>query len=904
MIKEIKYGSYSAAPGDHDSLEGDLAVALNLIPEQGTIKPVLPPKVIAQIPGDPYLPIDKGRKIVCIHQTSAFKHFIVAIEFDGLSPQHPPYTYLYRWDGTEGSGLVRLGYKAFNEIYKVEPVGNTLVVLTDTGIHYYLWKSGAYQYLGNHLPELDLQFELTDGKEYESDEHKVEWNLTGYDDTFDDALTPISWFSMDYQASSGASNGKEEGAKLRQGIMASLNDVVADICIDKRFAFPLFVRYAFRLYDGDSITMHSAPALLVPTLNAPTLNMGWAGISYDRMSVKGPAKIKASFTGYKLHCKPLDVSQLERLAQWSDIVSSVDIFISPQFYTYNQGAKDREIIIDSELPMPPLNTRLASDIKDNGNFYLLKQIRLSKDMPQRNKLLQGEGDVIDFDFEPTNDNIVVRERMTDDYGTHDELYADKSFAYNNRLNLAGVSKRIFNGFNPACMWRKIGDTDSATTSATVVVETDGREIIVQSPSGVVYYANRSSEKVLWFYYPDPSAKRAYLNIGGNNVELELIAHPMLNGAYFCSLNEDAVQQSVDSIPTPSTPEERIVSMPNKVYTSEVNNPFYFPSTGINSIGTGNVLGICAAVRPVSTGQMGYADLYIFADSGVWVAKINDKGTYSDVTLATGDICINPDSITQMETSVLFTTDRGIMLISGSQAQCISEAIDDKGAFVPGMTGYIDRLAELNGLGVIDVRPFREFLGTNKDNGCRMIYDYRGQRIIVYNPATSPVDDGSAAVKFPYAYIYSLESHKWGMMQSDISYTVRSYPEALAVTHDGHLVNFSEHVEVMQGSALYGSQLLVTRPLTLDQPDILKTVNTVLQRGLFRKRQQHVQSALYASRDLFNWHLVSSSDNENMRGFSGTPYKWFRVALLLHLAADESVTGCSIQFQIRFNNRIR
>lgn len=875
MIKEIKYNGFSASPGDHEALEGDLCVAMNLIPEHNTIRPVLPPKVIAQIPGDPNLPNDKGRKVMCVHQTSAFKHFIVAIDYEGL--YGTPFTYLYSWE--PDSGMSRIGDRSFTQVYKVEPVGNTLVVLTDTGIHYYLWKSGAYQYLGTHLPELDLQFSLIQGKEYVSEEHVVDWDITD-PDTFD-TPTPIEWFNSDGKNYDESYTGKDILAKLKQGIMASLNEATADALADKCFTFPFFVRYAFRMYDGNSLVMHSSPALMVPTLNTPKLNMGWSGITADGKSVDNPAKITASVMGFKLHCKPLDVSQVEQLSQWSDIISSVDIFISPQFYTYNQGAKDREIVIDSPQPRPPINAKLKSDIRNNGNFYLLKEIRLSKGMPQHNKLLNTAGNVVELDFEPSNDNIVVRERMTDDYGTHDELYADKSFAYNNRLNLAGVSKRIFNGFNPACMWRKFGDTASATASATVVVEKDGREIIVQSPSGVVYYDGRSSEKVLWFYYPDPSAKRAYLNIGGNNVELELIAHPMLNGAYFCSLEEDAVQQSVDSIPAPSTDDERMVDMPNKVYTSEVNNPFYFPSTGINSIGTGNVLGICAAVRPVSTGQMGYADLYIFADSGIWTAKINKEGTYSDVTLATGDICINPDSITQMETSVLFTTDRGIMLISGSQAQCISEAIDDDGQPFTLQHPAVDDMATMLGLDV-NISPFKDFI-----QECRMVYDYTGQRIIVYNPG------------YNYAYIYSLESNKWGMMESDIDYSVRAYPAALAVNRNGELVNCS----VGDGSAAV-TQMLITRPLSLDLPDVQKTVRAVLQRGLFIKRRGHVRSILFASRDMLDWFSMMSSKDEDMRGFSGTGFKWFRIGLLLQLEPHESIQGCSIQYDTKYTNRLR
>ena len=862
MIKEIKYNGFSASPGDHEALEGDLCVAMNLIPEHNTIRPVLPPKVIAQIPGDTNLPIDKGRKIVCIHQTSAFKHFIVAIEFDGLSPQHPPYTYLYRWDGTEGSGLVRLGYKAFNEVYKVEPVGNTLVVLTDTGIHYYLWRNGSYRYLGTHIPELDLRISAVSSL----------WDVRsdGYKVAVDSGTTADS---INYASDATLRH------ELKQAVMAAANNVISKVFKMKSLAFPVFVRYALRLYD-DSIINHSAPILVIPTMEAPIVDMGWTVTEGANPTVQTDADVTALFAQWFPVYQVMNaVSAIERFEDWKDIVTGVNFYFSPQFYTYDQAISDDKINLFGSKVLPDRD--IENDVKNNGNFFLIESVNIDNILTNRSPVPGSElySDVIHIDFEPSNDNIVVRERMTDDYGTHDDMMADRSFAYNNRINLAGVKKKLFNGFNPECMWYRIGDNNTASTTHTVVIETDGREIVVQSPAGLVNYD--ATNTVIWYYYPNANAKRVYVDIGGTCYMLRLTAHPTLNGAYFYGLSGDASVETVSTIPTPSTDDERIVDMPNKVYTSEVNNPFYFPSTGINSIGTGNVLGICAAVRPVSTSQFGYADLYIFADSGIWTAKINDKGTYSDVTLATGDICINPDSITQMETSVLFTTDRGIMLISGSKAQCISEAIDDDGQPFTLQHPAVDDMATMLGLDV-GISPFKDFV-----RECRMVYDYTGQRIIVYNPG------------YNYAYIYSLESNKWGMMQCNIDYSIRAYPAALAVTRDGELVNCS----VGDGTAAV-TQMLITRPLSLDLPDVQKTVRAVMQRGLFRKHQGHVRSILFASRDMLDWFSMMSSKDEDMRGFSGTGFKWFRIGLLLQLEPHESIQGCSIQYDTKYTNRLR
>ena len=140
------------------------------------------------------------------------------------------------------------------------------------------------------------------------------------------------------------------------------------------------------------------------------------------------------------------------------------------------------------------------------------------------------------------------------------------------------------------------------------------------------------------------------------------------------------------------------------------------------------------------------------------------------------------------------------------------------------------------------------------------------------------------------------SKMWGTMRSNVLHSLNSYPESLAVDHAGALVSFS----IDSGSTLPG--LLVSRPIKLGSPDILKTIDTMIQRGYFRKGS--VKCALYGSRDLFSWHLVRSSLDHFLRGFRGTPYKYFRIVLLCNLDQDESVSGCSINFTPRLTNRLR
>ena len=178
-----------------------------------------------------------------------------------------------------------------------------------------------------------------------------------------------------------------------------------------------------------------------------------------------------------------------------------------------------------------------------------------------------------------------------------------------------------------------------------------------------------------------------------------------------------------------------------------------------------------------------------------------------------------------------------------------------------------------------IRPFSNFL-----TSCRMLYDYTNQHIIVYNPS------------YDYAYVYSLKSHTWGMMRCDIESNFNSYPEALAMTKDGKLVNFS------YTEAATTASLVITRPFKLDAPDTFKTIDTIIQRGMFLST--HVQQVLYGSNDLFHWHTVWSSVDKIMRGFRGTPYKAYRLALICNFDRGESIHSCTVAFEPRMTNQLR
>ena len=95
---------------------------------------------------------------------------------------------------------------------------------------------------------------------------------------------------------------------------------------------------------------------------------------------------------------------------------------------------------------------------------------------------------------------------------------------------------------------------------------------------------------------------------------------------------------------------------------------------------------------------------------------------------------------------------------------------------------------------------------------------------------------------------------------------------------------------------------------MDAPDSLKRIHSIITRGYFKKG--NVMSAVYGTRDLFNWQLIWTSKDHYLRGYSGTPYKYFMVVLETRLNentaqnGEERIAGFSVDFDTAMTNQQR
>ena len=191
---------------------------------------------------------------------------------------------------------------------------------------------------------------------------------------------------------------------------------------------------------------------------------------------------------------------------------------------------------------------------------------------------------------------------------------------------------------------------------------------------------------------------------------------------------------------------------------------------------------------------------------------------------------------------------------------------------------------MNGTPASDITyiPFRQFM-----KGADMAYDYYGGHVIVFNPEQT------------YAYVYSMKSKMWGIMHSDIKKRMNIYPGSYAINENNQIVDLYQ--DRLSADTPY---FLCTRPFGFDDAEAFKTIYAQITRGHFRKGKGKCGMALYGSNDMFRWYLISTSADKYLRGMCGTPYKYFRLALVGYLSPDESLSGFSTEFKTRWNNKLR
>ncbi len=736
MIKEIKYTGYTAQPSDYEAPDGQLAFSLNLLQEgEGAIHPIMPPSKIRSFASG---------------QTPIFQHKATGATYLIITERKPTVgrSFLYFCDYNDSSSPIKYFGSFTGKFLSCTAVGNTLIVVSSDGMQYYLYKDGGYTELGDRPPFVSISFgmarkgQLDDGITSEYANCPI-WSS----DYFVGSAQPPGRRTLHPKTAEDEALLNSYSTAV-MGLL--LSSVAENVTSKSMFYQPFFVRYAFRLFDG-SYAWHSAPVLMLPEICPPrvrilehptidssrtlTIKYGlqvpyfaltkricadgledlekWADLitsvdvfvsapiyTYSQSDgVQGWCSMASLYARREVYASDFSTSSSgsstssgnHRPSNSSQPSTSREpvpeyAFVGHYATSVTGSSEDRKVKLSDYVNYAAWDImpaeKFEESIIDCNLFYLYKSIPL-KEIQKDNEPVVLMSDNVDLS------QLVTRQVLADDWQSHFQMMPTYATVYNSRVHLCGMNLRLP---DPLPIASSVAATGNSAQQSSVSVRVWSIRNGVKCSVVSKYHTDAdlfplSSELPRWLWYPDPSAYMMMLQQGSQTIILNLKPHPTLNGAYwFAGLDADPTVENAESDPV-TLPEYALV--PSKVYVSDATNPFSFPATGVITVGSGTVFALSSAAKALSQGQFGQFPLYAFTSEGVWALEVSSTGVYSARQPITRDVCNNVDGITQIDSSVLFPSDRGIMLLSGSTAQCISDSID---TIVPLETSSLPRIS--------------------------------------------------------------------------------------------------------------------------------------------------------------------------------------------------------------------
>ena len=689
----VGLGGISRNTDDGVSKDGMCSELINARPKNGSIEPVGRPILERQFA--------EGISPVFVHKNGTYEHLI----------SYANDIVLFDSDKVDGQWVVKnTAFAQIPGVKQIQSVGNILVMATGESIHYAIFIGGEYTYLGDQIPEPSIRFSCI----------KEE---AAYSDDISCNLEP----AVRIQDVGSLATLNEAGEKIiTNSFKASYYKLLQEDVYDAgHVIYPVLVRYAVRLFD-ESYVMHSSP-LLVGEPNFIRMAVSKTKFDFDSLSVEG-------FT-YKLIANPRTIGvkyDLSGLSGWKDVASSVDIFVSRPFVINDLDSTIKTVtVLDKNNMMVDLpfksESELLEEIGEISNFYLVKSIPIG-DISNGFENIFAEGKAFK--------NLEQQEVATDDDFTRSRITGNL-YTYNGKLHVGNIREKLAKPY-PLGMFA-VSDINEFTVNTEVHVKTESGMKIVHGAS-TAYGAMVSP----YLSYPDSRAVKMIIYNDKYYDEIPLKPHPFLNIAY--SLKGLYPHSITDKYGTYTPlPEDSVSVAPNKLKVSNVSNPFYFPAKQTYTVSSRNIVAMATATTALSTGQFGQFPLYVFTGEGVFALSVGTGDiAYANSFSVTRDVCNNPDSIVSTDDAIVFSTDSGLKVLSGSTVRDISSDMEGYLPTAVDSSPIIKKIAGVGGFS--DKLSSTEFIYYLEE--AKVGYNYEDKEVIVANR------------NYPYSYVFNMQSGSW------------------------------------------------------------------------------------------------------------------------------------------------
>ena len=759
-------------------------------------------------------------------------------------------------------------------------IGNTMTVVTTEGLRYFLHKDDAYYNLGG-IPELPLISIKCESKVFISDEIIAD---TSTGNTAEDVKR------IAYQRVYGEFLKLQNRAN-KEGYF--LNGTV--------------IRMAYRLFDGSHIK-HS-PLLFVPR-NAEKIKqkVSLLGTEYtldplvDFFAFKGEGNLSSPDTArYTFKCAVIAIKPefygfflLPEL--WKDLILGIDVFSSFGISCPLNISDPLFAAVNPDYIKPSFSDQL----QNISSFYKIASINT-------NRVLQYPK------INVSKDSLALQETLSDDTGTNNIICPQSSYDYNSRMHIWNLQTILYPWYHT--FYLSIEDStlgNYVDVNVYTYLSTEEGDKILKK-SGIMY-GNVIHGIVM---YPDYRAKKIVIHINNERYkEFKLTRHPRLNAAVYYNFDENDILRPIDTTQWTTgnpniTPTSQIEKNNNGILkVSELNNPFFFPPRNTYHFQT-EILSVQSNTVALSQGQFGQHPLYVFCRHGIYALSVGTGGdvVYTASSPVSRDVATSPYT-TGIDSAVAFLSDRGALLISGTQVQNFSEPLD---GFLPSCvlsSPIIPKVMAVAGMeDMFSSVVFRDYC-----NGAKVGYNYQQSEVIIAN------------AKYPYAYAYSIKSTSWHKISLKIHFFINAYPNTYVFASKGDAYAI---YDLNNNHRSIATMALISRPIKLGTNTHKRILQSAL-RGIVKRAMSDLylrgEPVMFRSKELsifsdVGFYILGSNDAEHFMLVSGKEsitdirdlvtkmtkskaYKYFMVCLVGGVRSDVSINYIELIADESYNNRLR
>lgn len=647
----------------------------------------------------------------------------------------------------------------------------------------------------------------------------------------------------------------------------------------------------------------------------------------QRKAYKGWSERKYLFSQFYNRKDDTDDTRVYANLMWNERYPDYEDTSNNKWWTNVDGEK-YSIFIDlwaRKLLLMPEKSKMDFDneVRDCSRFYKITSIDL-KDLKTKNDFVKDGEDILEELDIKTGilQNIEVQPLLKDEYRSHDTVTGCVMNTYNARLNMAAVNRQLWSDFYPEQFLMHYDERRNGRSGEmlmmedlrlTIEIADSERTIVVKSRTGTKRHGR--NEIMPYFYYPNPNAKKAYLETGPVKTLLKLEEHSGLNGAvYFdASLAQKKDWERYEG-EVPEQSMDLSVDEQNKIYTSEAENPWLFEPTNINTIGEGKILGMGAVTTALSQGQHGSFPMYCFTTEGIWSLSVNETGGWKTSQTVTRDVMKEGSPILLIDDAIIFMSGQGMMMLQGDRTTNMT--YDQKKR----QTIRASRMAGL--MRLIREKTLTDFTGLITDtmtdeqiadvltsdmmsymegNAIGLYYDYVNQRVMMgcYGKDTKPM-----------SWVYYLDKRQWTVAPWKLMNRVNTYPECYAMLQEADGTNYMIRLDTMERSTASDGEdvgkeddiLLLTRPMKLGETaDALKELENLKVEGLYEKSK--LGMAVWGTRDYRHWHLVGSCKGLHLVRKHGSGYLAFVLAIVGKLGKDDYLDSLTVEYQLRYGQKL-